>query len=293
MRNKLIVALGIIFSWSFGSFSVVGAESIGISPPSIDVRIFSGEARIMSLNVSRSTTEGDMTFGIVNNGIALLTISPDTIFVIPNGQLSAYFSFKLDAANADNGDYKGILEFHLQPREGTMYSSHGMGLEFVLKAKIDATVFDRPNSSTPLSLTEFPELVSGIGLADYSIEKQSKAEGIDILFQYSLTNSENNPLTGASSFITVTRYGNTFLDSRNNIEGLISANGTLQQFVSFTLPRQYSSGKYDVHIVAGDEEIFTTFWIIKPIVWFCIAGIAISLIASGLAAYTLLERRRR
>lgn len=293
MRNKIVAIIGIVFAGSLGVMNFASADAIGMSPPSIDMRIFSHESRTASVNISRNSIEGDMVFSVVNDGMSLLTSVDNSKFVIPDGQFSADYSFVLDSANMSNGDYDGILEFHLVPPEDEVYASSGMAIDFVLKAKIHAIVLDRPDSSTVLSLVEFPELVSGIGLADYSVEKKSTEEGIDISFKYLLTNSENNPLEGAKSYIVVTRDGNTFFDSHYYAEEAVSANGTLKQFANFTLPQQYSSGKYVVHIVAGDQELFASFWIIKPLVLFCIVGFFVSLLASGLTIYFLFKRRRK
>ena len=270
----------------------VQADTIGISPPKVDVKVFTQNIRQEKISISRDTTEGEMTFRIVNDGMSLVTIAEGATMTIPEGANTQDFFFTIDAAHAEVGRYDGIFSFIVSPPEGEAFLVNGTAVEFVLKTGIHVEVIDRPDVNTTLSLFDFPALITDAGVDDVRVTQTSGIDGRAITMTWNATNSGLNPLDGAFARVRVMQKENIFFDDQSIAIPTMSAGGISEQSVSFVLSNSYPSGRYTVHVGVGNTEQIASFWIIKPLMQWNLGLLGVSTLSAG-TAFAVHRRRRR
>ncbi len=294
--NRAVWGVGLL--WIFGMSLVLPSyaradETIGVAPASIQVKLFTQGTREERVNISRSGTEGDMTFRVESNEIPIITLPEDSRLTIPHGEQSADFFIVLDAGDALPGTYDGMLIFTLLPQEEDALLVNGTTVEFALKVGVHITVLDRPDASIALTLYDFPMLVQEITAADLDVSQRPGADGRLITTTWNLVNTGNNPIDGVTSSMRITRKDDLFYDDQYISASTIPAQGTLAQSVFYLLPNRYPSGRYVAHITVDGREITKTFWVIKPALWWCFGGLVGSVMIAGWLAFIMPHRRSR
>ena len=257
-------------------------EIIGIAPPAIDVKVFVEGAREEHINVSRSITTGETRFRVENEGIDLVDIPDGTMIVLEEGVMSKDFFFTIDAARADVGTYEGVLSFTRLAQEHEPLAANGATIEFMLKATVRVSVIHRPDPSEAVSVHDFPSLIDDVGIEDLRIEQHPGTDGNRIAILWNFTNAGKNPLEGAVSRIRVTRKDDIFFDDQQVLAPRIPGEGAQAHMSDFVLPNSYPSGRYVVHVWVDDTEMTAIFWVVKPVLWWCLFALALStLLAAG------------
>jgi hypothetical protein len=294
MINRIAWYFGVLWIFGLSIFApnvVRAEETIGISPSSLQVKVFTEDAREEHVSITRSTTEGEMSFRVQLDDFSLLKIPDGTQFTLLAGEQIKKFPLLLDAHGVAPGIYKSQLIFTLlQPEEGQL-SLNGAAVEFALRIDVTVEVLDRPDSSVALSLYDYPMLVAEVSAEDIKVTQSPGKEGRLITSTWNLVSSGENPLEGVMSSFRITRKEDIFFSDQFIHAPTIPALGTVGQSSEFILPNSYPSGKYIAHVVIDGREVTKEFWVIRPVLWLCISGFILS-IAAVLWAIVAMPRRR-
>ncbi len=280
-----LLLAGWMLPWS------VSAETIGISPPEITVQVFSGTTREEHVNLGRETRNGDMTFSVQMTDEHGILVPGSTTHTIPSGEQSKDYFFTIDGTNIANGSYEALLSFLYAPTiadDGTPLS--GAMVEYIFNARVRVEVLDRPDASIPLSIESFPTLLKKVRVENISVLQTLTDSGRDIQMEWSVKNSEKNPLNDVVSRVRITKGDIMVFDDQSVQSSTIPAEGSVKETRTYALPGIYASGIYTVHVWVEDREITQTFWVIQPRLWKCIGAIAIG--AMVVLFFIALRRKR-
>lgn len=238
------------------------AESVGISPSTMDVTVYQGDVLHEEIHFTRSEAAGDRKFSVSSSDPDLIDLLGQAEFVIPDGSVAETFSFDVNAERAEIGDTESRLAFivkaDLDPEAG------GSLIQYGLVGKIVVHVVSRPDSSVTLNAGQYEPLMKEVGVSDPKVTVTRSQAGHLLHVSWSLNNSGKNPLEKIPTDIVITQHGNTMEAKRLVSAGSVPSNESSEETYDFLIPSAQASGTENISVTVGDRTVSTSVWVLQP-----------------------------
>lgn len=238
------------------------AESVGISPPTMEVTVYQGDVLHEEIYFTRSEAAGDRKFSVSSSDPDLVDLLGQTEFVIPDGSVAETLSFDVNAERAEIGDTESRLAFivmaDLDPEAG------GSLVQYGLSGKVTVHVVARPDPSVTLNAGRYEPLMRDVGVSDPKVTVTRSRAGHLLHVSWSLSNSGKNALEKIPTDIVVTQHGNTMEAKRVVSSGSVPSNGSSVETYDVLIPSSQASGTENIAVTVGDQTVSTSVWVLQP-----------------------------
>lgn len=294
MRLQIVLGcfFGAAFIFLYGQ--CVHAATLSVAPPKIFESVLYGDSREQIINITRDTPYGVLVLDVSNEGMELIHVPEGQTVIFDEGVTSVDFPVTIDASTAAVGDYIGSLRFILeQPQTAEKAAASRVQISFLVQFTI--AVKERPDPATPLSILEYPKLLSAVHVGNLVATQQEKEDGIHITFHWFLFNDDANGLADVTSEVNLTNDKYTFYHQFIPAVQSVPSHGKSQETSEYVLPKSYPSGQYTFTVAAGNSKASVNFFVIKRSLWFSIgsAGLSIIFLGVALVVFRKIRRNRR
>lgn len=261
LRNAFLASLALALLLAVPRPSL--AESVGMSPPQMDLTVYQGDVLHEEIHFTRSEAAGDRTFSVSSSDSELIDLLGQTEFTIPDGSTEGTFSFDVNAERAEIGDTDNRLTFIVAVSDADLEAG-GSLIQYGLAEKIAVHVVPRPDSSVTLNVGQYRPLMKEVGISEPKVTVTRSRAGHLLHVSWSLSNSGKNPLEKIPTDIVITQHGNTMETKRLVSSGSVPPNGTSEETYDFLIPSAQASGTENIAVTVGDHTVSTSVWVLQP-----------------------------